>query len=254
MKIVDFQDASKLRYFLYISTAKIDMLYDQMHKASKHSSKKALSVNVPQIMSATFESSTEKVPGRDEKLRAVEEELSKKELIGTPNNPKDYFNGIMRMRWGLFNDYGIRPEDEPPLVYFGGYEKTLPLIVGLGGSSKHVVGHEGATSTQSRSATPVIVKWLFSGLKNGGPPKLSAWEMQAEESMLSGAIAVALHELRPPTQNLEFLAKTLWTGTLYGHKHLTGMSEAKVALGTPLYVALSHRIPDEARFGLDEEW
>jgi hypothetical protein len=252
--IVEFRDARDFKYYLYVSTAKIDMLYDQMYKASKHSHKKLLSVNA-KIVSATFESSTEKVVGRDEKLKAVEDELSKRELVGTPNDPKDYFKGIMRMRWGLFDDCGTRPEDEPPLVYFGGFEKTLPLVVGLGGSSKHVVGHEGATSTYSRSCTPVIVKWLFSGLKYGGPPELPAWwDKGAEESELSSAVAVALHYLRPPTQDLEFLAKTLWTGRLYGHEHLTGVLEARVVLGTPLYVAQSHPMPDEVRFGLDKEW
>lgn len=252
--IVTFTHSSDFKYYLYVSTTKVDMIYDQMHKASKRSSKKTLSVNA-KIVSATFESSAERVVRRDEKLKAIEHELSERQLVGTPDEPKDYFKGIMRMRWGLFDDCGTRPENEPPLVYFGGFEKTLLLIVGLGGSSKHVVGHEGATSTWSRSSTPVIVKWLFSGIKYDSAPEVPAWhDKSLEESELSSAIAVALHYLRPPTQDLEFLAKTLWTGTLYGHEHMTGVPEARVVLGTPLYVAQSHPIPDEVRSGLDSEW
>jgi hypothetical protein len=59
---------SEIRYYLYVSTAKLDMLYEQMYETSKSSSKKALSAKVP-FGSATFESSTEEVVGRDEKLR-----------------------------------------------------------------------------------------------------------------------------------------------------------------------------------------
>jgi hypothetical protein len=61
------------------------------------------------------------------------------------------------MRWGLFNDQGTRPQDEPALVYFGGINKEeIPIVVGLGGSSMHVEGHRGATSTYSRSAGPPL--------------------------------------------------------------------------------------------------
>jgi hypothetical protein len=66
-------------------------------------------------------------------------------------------------------------------------------------------------------------------------------------------VAIALHYLRPPTQELEFLAKTLAVGTTH-NEHLTGVPEAKVVLGTPLYVVLSHPMPDDSRYGLDKEW
>ena len=69
------------------------------------------------------------------------------------------------MKWGLYGDAG-RPTDEPPLVYFGGQTETT--IFGLGGSTRHVIGFEGATSTSSRSATPYLVAHLLEGLEPDG--------------------------------------------------------------------------------------
>lgn len=63
------------------------------------------------------------------------------------------------MRWGLYDDLGELPETESALVYFGGFDRDVPPIVGLGGSARHVTGHQGASSTYSRSATTVLVKW-----------------------------------------------------------------------------------------------
>lgn len=252
--MVKFKNAADIKFYLYISTTKLNMLYEQIHVSSKRIIKNTISSKVP-FISGAHESSAEETPDRDDKLRAVEDELTYRQLVGTPDEPKDYFKGSMRMRWGLYNDYGTRPEEEPPLVYFGGFEKAIPLIIGLGGSSKHVVGHEGSTNTHSRSSTPTLVRWLLSGMEYDCSPIIPLWrDRRSEESELFSAIAIALHYLRPPTQELEFLAKTLASGTLYGYEYITGFSEAKIVLGTPLYVAQVHPLPESNDFGLDNDW
>jgi hypothetical protein len=252
--MVKFRNAADIRFYLYISTTKINMLYEQMFAVPKRVSKNKISLKAV-VLSGSRESSVEEILDREDKLRAVEDKLTKFQLVGTPNDPKDYFKGTLRMRWGLYNDLGTRPEEEAPLVYFGGIDKGQHLIVGLGGSSKHVVGHDGATSTYSRSSTPTLVRWLLAGLEHDSPPEIPLlMEKRSEESELFSAIAVALHQLKPPTQELEFLAKTLATGTLYGHEHITGLPEAKVILGTPLYVVQTHPLPEEINFGLDKDW
>ena len=135
-------NVADIRFYLYVSTSKLNMLYEQIYKSSKRTRRTSISAVTP-IGSASLESASEENVGRDEKLRAVEEELDERRLMGALDEPKDYFRGTMRMRWGLFDDCGSRPEDEPALVFFGGFDKTDSLIVGLGGSSKHVAGHEG---------------------------------------------------------------------------------------------------------------
>lgn len=146
--------------------------------------------------------------------------------------------GIIRdtfsVRWGIYNDCEERPEDEPALVYFGGFHDDL--LLGMGGSSRHIIGHEGATSTWSRSSTPTLVRWLLSGLHKGKRP--TAWgDMREEEDEVFRAMAVAQYYLRPPTQKIEFVAKTIATGHVTGMNPFIGVDKARVILATPLYVA-----------------
>jgi len=241
-----FKNLADMRFYLYRSKSKIDMLYEQIYDSARRTRKVSLKAAV-----VSGEATTEDAVDDEDKLRAVERELEERQLVGTLDEPKDYVKGTMRMRWGLFDDSGTRPPDDPPLVFFGGFDSAGPLAVGLGGSSKHVEGHEGATSTQSRSSTPALVRWLLAGQDHGGPPELPGWwDMDAEEYELFGAVAMAIHYLRPPTQDLEFLAKVLSTGHIHGHEHFIGVPAARAIVGTPLYVSLAHPMPDET----DRAW
>jgi len=109
------------------------------------------------------------------------------------------------------------------------------LLLALGGSSKHVVGHEGAANTYSRSSTPALVDALYRGIESGQyEPRPYAEDESAEEDRVYRAIAIAQHYLRPPTQSLEFFAKTLMVGKTHDIEQYVGIEDAKVILGTPL--------------------
>lgn len=232
------------------------MLYEQLYETSERTSRKSVSASL-QVISGSLESTTRESVGIDQKMRAVELELDNRNLIGTLDSPNDYFRATMRMRWGLFNDYGKRPDDEPALVYFGGFDKRGPLLVGLGGSSKHVVGHEGASSTYSRSATPILVEWLLAGVQNNAPPELPEWHPANDMHSVYSAMAIALHYLRPPNLRLEFVAKTLSVGDVDGCEMWIGAPKARVILGSPLWVAQAPPYVGSGganHWGLDEGW
>jgi hypothetical protein len=112
----EFRGIDHLRFYLYRSRSKIEMLYEQIYKSDITNGRKSIAANL-RVVSGSAESSRERVVSLDEKLRAVEEELEHRQLIGTIDEPKEYFRGTMKMRWGLFNDQGTRPQDEPALVY-----------------------------------------------------------------------------------------------------------------------------------------
>lgn len=76
------RNVSDLRYYLYKSTSKIEMLYEQIYESSIHSTRKSISGG-PSFASGAFESATQEVVSLDEKLRAVEEELHYRQLIGS---------------------------------------------------------------------------------------------------------------------------------------------------------------------------
>lgn len=243
-KLADF------RYYLYISTAKVEMLYDQLIETPRRAKASLTVAGVGGSLDTTSEAKI----SQNQKILAIEKELEERRLIGSVEDPKDYFKGLMSMRWGLFDDGGQRPKDEPPLVYFSGFDSSAPLVVGLGGSSRHVVGYQGATSAEPRSYGPVIVRWLLAGLEDR-QPEARWWDNHtAEEYAVFGGMASALHSLRPPTQEIEFVAKTLLTGTIRGHEHFLGVPEAKAILGTPLYAVAAYARPDADHWGLDPAW
>jgi hypothetical protein len=185
-------------------------------------------------------------------LKQVVEALQDTDQLGSLTAPKAFIRDSFPVRWGFYNDCHRRPEDEPALVYFGGFQNDLQL--GMGGSSCHVVGHQGATSTWSRSSTPILTKWLLSGLHDCKRPK--AWgSMREEEVEVFRAMAVAQHYLRPPTQRVEFVAKTLAIGKVTGMAPFIGVDEAKAILATPLYVAQLDPFLDNPQWGLsDGDW
>ena len=71
--------------------------------------------------------------------------------------------------------------------------------------------------------------------------------------MLS-AVAMAIHYLRPPTQNVRFLAKRLLDGELSGYQQFTDMPVSRVILATPIYVHTLEPVAEENRWGLDKGW
>ncbi len=189
------RSTSDIKWLLYRSAPKIEMIYGQI--AKKNRRKLSASVSAGPV-SASVGGETEP-PTIDDKLDRVVEELTERGLLGTLDEPGEYVKAIMPMRWGLFDDAGTRPEGEAPLVYFGGFDRDVPLMVGLGGSSKNVIGHEGASSTYSRSATRQIVRWLMAGIDDGKPPEPRPWwdedDRRGDEYHVFSAMTIALHYL-----------------------------------------------------------
>ena len=124
-----FKNARDLKYYLYASDTKVNMLFEQIYETARKTQKTAIGGKVLGL-SASAESTEEESFDRDDKIKAVEEELMERALVGTPEEPKDYFKGRMLMRWGMFDDCGTRRENEAPLVYFSGIDMNIPLIVG----------------------------------------------------------------------------------------------------------------------------
>ena len=232
------------------------MLYEQLlaSKGKKRTFEWSVNFKIASIKSsATKEVRTD----REDMLKRVLDGLEASGQLGSLAEPKSFIRDTFPIRWGIYNDCEERPEDEPALVYFGGFDSNL--LLGLGGSSCHILGHEGATSTWSRSSTPTLVRWLLSGLHKGKRPKV--WgDRREEEDEVFRAMAVAQYYLRPPTQRVEFVAKTIATGEVTGMQPFIGVEKARAILATPLYVAQLdlaqiHRFRDNPVWGLTEgDW
>src|SRR5438093_11370169 len=124
----------EMKFYLYLSRAKIEMLYQQLPNKKGKSS-------VEVKADVKFASRTQKVEHEldcDDKLQLVMEALIDAGQVGTVEEPSTYARGMVPMRWGIYDDDGLRPNNTGPLVYFSGL--TGPNLVGLGGSSNHIVG------------------------------------------------------------------------------------------------------------------
>src|SRR4051812_12948742 len=94
------KNLSDLKYFLYISSTKLDMLYQQV--AATGSNKRSFEWGF-NLKAVTFSRKKEAEEELDtnEKLKAVIQELEAAELVGTVDEPKEYVKGTLPMKWGL---------------------------------------------------------------------------------------------------------------------------------------------------------
>jgi hypothetical protein len=148
--------------------------------------------------------------------------------VGTVDKPKSYVKGVFPMKWGLYkNLYTGNTE----VVFFGGQNENK--TIGLGGSSRHVIGTHDLSTTDSSSLTPYLLDFLRNELKLRDNPEKDMHFGKDEDDRERHAISAidsAIDDLYGPVQQLEFLAKTL----LVWHT-----DNGYTLLGTPLYVALA---------------
>lgn len=211
---------SKIKYYVYVSPSKVDMLYHQIPPNIINKIEKELQINLT-LVNMKF---TEKQFDDNlyNKLSTVNEYLDKFVGIGEINSPAEYFKGEMRMAWA---------EISPNVVFFGG--RVNDTAVGLGGSWHNVLGITSDGVLQSSSHTPWLVSLLEKELKGFiyVPKRVSDYNLSEEES--DSRVIDSTYMLVDKISNwafnkFEFVAKTLRTTTYQGHQ---------VVLGTPIYVA-----------------
>lgn len=222
-----------MKFYLYISDAKVDMLLPQV----PHELKKKVAFEFKldlKLISASRRSETEGTDDRIARLEAVVSFIRETCDVGSVETPREYVEDTLPMKWG---PYGWR--NDSPVVYFGAATETT--VVGLGGSMKHVMGSTGPASADSQSFTPILLSFLERQFESelekhrtesGGAEGTKLDKDEAEMSL--GAVALASIYMRGPKQNLNFLAKRLLFGR--SEPHAQGRS---VLLATPLYVALA---------------
>lgn len=244
---IDIVDVGDLKHYLYRSTGKVRELYSQIHPHSGH--KWTFQWKIPSLVSHTVEGPASSVSDH-KMLKDVIRELEATGQVGTIREPRDYIKSVLPMRWGIYSENGIGQGDDGPLVYFGGLDNETTTLVGLGGSSKYVMGHEGASGTSSLSYTQKLVSVLLHGLEHGAAPPPLYEDRAVEESVIYSAVAIAQHRIRPPTQSLEFVAKTLMVGKAHSVERYIGIASTRVIIGTPLYVALVSPVGQGGHWGM----
>jgi hypothetical protein len=215
------------RYYLYISDSKVDMLLPQIDPAFTR--KRTSEVNLSlKIFGAKRGSESSVGTDRIVRLERVVRHLQDHGDLGSIDEPGSFFWGLLSLQWGTFAG-----EAGSSLVYFGG--RTKRTIVGLGGSSTHVLG-----AALDPPGHPVLARSLMPSLLEGltTDPEIKILldaangEPELADRKALQAVHLATASLRGPAQRVEFVAKRLLHGPSPSHD---GMS---VLLGSPLYVAV----------------
>ena len=210
-----------MRYYVYISESKVEMLYSQIPRKLLENIAGKLTIDLKLIKTEFSESPKEKT--LHSKIQIVQTDLYGQGLIGNTRAPNSYIKGVEYMKWGHYPS---------GLVYFG---STTDVIIGLGGSEKHVVGNIGDSHAHSHSATPYLLAALNEQIENIRGPLDDAREC-AESIALCG-VELATTQMNGLKQNGVLAKNLLCFPSDFFEYTWGGRSGLPVILGFPLYVA-----------------
>jgi len=209
-----------MRYYHYISGAKLEMLYEQIAPEARERIAVDLGVNIG-IVSANFRS--EKVENaHHQKIQILERHLGGR--VGSLLAPKPYIADTAIAAWGPFENYEY-------VVYFGGYESGTHF--GLMGSFSNCVSAPNA-SPSGYSLERYIVHTL--ARRKLLPPRTPTSSCkgipaaEANEKAFEGVVMANQCSIEPKAK-VRFLARTVIARARRGD-HCYG-----VYIGTPIYVA-----------------
>jgi hypothetical protein len=216
-----------MKYYVYISDAKVDMLLQQISTEQKRKIETEFKFDL-KVLSASRKAEIEP-DNQITKLETVCEFLRNYSDVGIIDSPGSYLEGTLSMNWGPWLSWAT-DNYKSQMVYFGG--PTRQTILGMGGSLKHVLG-QGQDIPDSKSNLACILGALADDIQLQKP----SYCRNMSEAELKQQALTAVEEANDmirvvPPQRLEFLAKTF----LFERSRSSGMN---VLLGSPIYVAIA---------------
>jgi hypothetical protein len=216
-----------VKYYIYISDAKVDMLFPQV----PHEIKKKVATEWKMDLKLLSASRRVEVEGEDNqiaRLEAVVDFIDKYGRVGSVEKPDEYISDTIEMKWAPYDYVG-------GVVFFSG--RSADTIMGMGGSLHHLIGNVALP----RQATNSVAMSLLRFIKE-------ATATESEDVVIRNVRGHsdkirALYDLwnvsnhmDAPLQRLEFVAKRL----LYWPFEASGRLGEKcdLLLATPLYVAM----------------
>jgi hypothetical protein len=214
---------SRVKYYLYISDAKVDMLLPQVPHAIKKKTATEMGFDL-KVLKATRTTEEETEDDRITRLETVVAFIREYGNVGTIDTPDEFIDDTALMSFG--------PTDRGPMAYFAG--ETQQTIFGLAGSASHLIGNsDKSREWPSYSAVNYITRWLMEhdhGAESESYKRL-------EISHLICAMADDARKKGYPVQRLECFSKRLLVEKDYSD--YWSKKNTQVLLATPLYVAMT---------------
>jgi hypothetical protein len=248
MRIFRSRRRAQLRYHVYVSDAKLDMLYEQVPTPLRKRLAAEVKVDL-KLISITVKEAENKEPVRLGRLAVVERFIDEQFEVGTISAPAAYFRGTMDMRQGTFQE---------SIVLF--YGRRGGDTVALGGSLWHLIGGKRPENeVQAYSAGPAL--WVALAELISADPEGAEWVRRERENPSGGSEeSAAVHdppeavlgivdwlELDGPIQRVEFLARRLVSDRFDARENRgSELPAGCVTLGTPRLSMLLLRTTDNA--------
>ena len=215
---------SGLKYYVYISGTKVEMLYSQIPPAFLKGAEAEFKINLGVISTSLKGRGPEEARELPARVAAVSSYLRDQSEVGTAENPKGWIEGVLSMRWGCVREYAS------DIAFFGGIVGTT--TVALLGSSESIIGTP-KTAEANHAPFYYTMKFFNQMLQNRRFKPPDEWNSPHENGEAKPpyysypeSVDIAFKALAGSDANLEFLAMVL-----HKQKHLL--------VATPLYVALS---------------
>lgn len=220
-----------MRYYLYVSTAKLDMLYEQI--PPKLLRRLAVEAKVDlKVLSVSVQSPRAEASTYD-RLDIVEAYLDREFDVGWMTEATPWFRGEAGLRIA-----GYGAQDSP--TFMAGRDGDT--LVALIGSGHHLIGYEAAPDMArvGHSGLPSLFgllkdlpeHWLRFVASDRDDPPPSEHDVVGQVLTFSEALTV-------PPVHCEFLARRLMRGTVT----LDDGRRQQVVVGTPLYVSMADEDP-----------
>jgi len=216
-----------LKFYVYLSRDKVDMLFAQLPSAVVGRIVREYSIDA-KVLKATRTEEMNPNTHLVRRLQAVVNYIVESENVGTVDDPKRYIRGTMPMIMVPFEFDRDRWQDPDHAVvtFWGDTEQTTVL---LGGSQKHLLGV--IAPDRPEIGYSHILQWIIQEKLNR-----EDFVTKKESDYLAFIIDSRADISRlwhGPLQRFEFMAKRIASGRIETH------GGRQALLATPLYVSLA---------------
>ncbi|MFJ7202893.1 DUF7019 family protein [Streptomyces sp. NPDC098789] len=219
-----------MRYYMYVSESKVDMLFQQIPRKLLPQLATEAKVDL-KFLSLAVQKEASPEPSMYERLNVVEGYLDREYSIGWMTEPTTWFRGELGLQIAGY-------EDVTGPVFMTG--RQAHTVVALIGSAHHLLGHNTPTEhiPGSYSMLPPLFQLLREARENWhiAPPDSRTRVLDGpwnEQQALADVLDFS-GGLRSPGVKCEFLARRLLHGT-----HIAENGVLDIVIGTPLYVAMA---------------